>query len=162
MVKKIIIVLGLIFGALSFESCNNACRDKQCINESFCSDGECLCKKWYSGESCELLFNRNFSGTYYGTFNVENGSRMRTTDSIVVQNDPIIPNRLYVEDRYYFDLENDSSLIIPEQKVYGEDTFTISGDGKHDVNHLELYYTKSYVDGTASTEVSFIGDRVEK
>jgi hypothetical protein len=59
----------LAFAALiSFQACNDACQDVQCVNGT-CSDGECTCATGYSGPNCEAAINSRFDGVFALTQN---------------------------------------------------------------------------------------------
>lgn len=168
--KNLTIVIGLL-ALLTLNACQRKCGDANCSDHGFCNDGECLCEKWYSGDSCELLFNRNYEGVYYGEYTYENGMRMRSLDSAVFAADVFIPNRLIEEYKgFYLYFETDSTLSIPEQTIRTpEDTLTIIGSGRYDVSTIQFEYQVLSGEGELpenggedSKEVRFSGTLVER
>lgn len=123
-------------------SCND-CRKLNCQNESYCQQGECFCGKWYSGEDCSLFFTRNYSGKYYGIIDSANRS---IADTINIEADDQIPNRLILETGIYAEFENDSQLIIPTQLLaFSTDTIPVQGSGSYKNDVLEIHYSNQYV-----------------
>ena len=62
-------LLSVLFVTIITFGCNSNCKDVGCNDAGYCYDGACICDKWYSGESCSLLFNRHYEGTYISEAN---------------------------------------------------------------------------------------------
>ncbi len=151
-----------VSSALALTSCNRSC-ETDCNGRGFCYESECLCDKWYSGESCELSFNRNYAGVYYGEASYQNGTRIRTADSIVLSAHPTIPNRLEEASGYHLILETDSTLTIPLQQVVADDdTFRIEGEGRHQVGVISFEYHRFSTDSEPMGMVGFSGELVDR
>lgn len=121
--------------------CNN-CRKLDCQNGAQCYEGECLCEKWYSGESCDLTFSRNYAGAYYGIIDSADRSYADTISFLSVQD---IPNRLLIQTGIYAEFENDSQLIIPTQLLnYNNDTIPVQGFGSVREDLLSIQYSNQY------------------
>jgi hypothetical protein len=159
MTKQLFIVL---FALATFSvSCNKQCRKTDCHENGRCYEGECLCEKWYSGDECELLFNRNYDGIYKGSYRQQEGLFGRIEDSIIVDADQTIPNRLMVDQRFYYDIISDSSLIIPAQTIYTEsDTLIVEGIGRYDADWIRLEYSQKPVRANGVEEqITFTGEK---
>lgn len=143
--------------------CRNPCKSLSCEYGGFCHDGQCLCAKWYAGDNCELQFNRNYGGVYFGKYTYEAAGVARSLDSLVLVMDSIIPNRMHTNHGFYFDFESDSSVVIPKQTVNVEnDTLEFEGVGKYRLNWVALEYNTTYVSfGNFQRKVKFEGERVE-
>lgn len=138
----ILLIISLAIVGL-FNACSNRCAADDCNNRGFCYEGECLCDKWYSGQHCDLAFNRNYAGVYVGEAFYANGGRMRNTDSLILEASQVFPNRLHEPEGMYLILENDSALIIPSQRIIQSgDTFWIEGTGRHEVGSINIEYTR--------------------
>ena len=135
----IIYVIGLIFGTISCSPCRNL----ECDNGGYCQDGECLCLKWYSGESCQLMYNRHFEGVYIGQ--IDSSSRT-IQSSLEILSDDEIPNRINVsETGVFLEFSNDSQLVIPTQLIVHQlDTIAISGEGTFKDEELSFHYSREF------------------
>ncbi|MEQ9187693.1 MAG: hypothetical protein RLP15_08145 [Cryomorphaceae bacterium] len=143
-------------------SCKNACRNLDCQNEAICSDGECICQKWYAGDECELKYNRNYTGTYYGIYDVSNGNQFRSSDSLTLTAGEM-PNELHVQQGFHLLFETDSTLIIPEQVVETPiGTYHYSGTGVYRADYLQIHYEVLDTENGHIEKVSFEGERVLK
>ncbi|MDP4933455.1 MAG: hypothetical protein NWR30_01975, partial [Salibacteraceae bacterium] len=137
-------------------SCND-CRKLNCQNDSYCQQGECFCGKWYSGEDCSLFFTRNYSGKYYG--NIDSANRS-FADTLRIDADTEIPNRLILETGVYAEFENDSQLIIPTQLYTKQsDTIPVIGFGQIRNEILTIQYSNQY-EATRNILFHFEGKRV--
>ncbi len=147
---------------MPLQSCDRQCRKMDCENDGRCHEGECLCEKWYSGDLCELFFNRNYVGVYEGSY-LNNGPMVyRFQDSVVIEADENIPNRLHVDGNFYYDIVSDTALNIPEQSFLEDEIkYTVEGNGFYRVGWIRLEYTKTSNDSTALTQESiiFTGDK---
>lgn len=133
---------------MSLESCDRQCKKTECFNNGDCYEGECICEKWYSGDQCELFYNRNFDGVFVGSYSSGEALLPRRQDSIVVEADAAVPNRLNIQTSFYYELISDSVLIIPMQAFYESDTLIrIEGSGQYNSDWLRLEYKR-----TSSTE----------
>lgn len=131
-----------IVAAASLAVACGKCRDADCHNDGFCSEGECICQKWYSGESCDLEYNRNYVGTYYGTYEYSNGIEYRSIDSIVVREGEG-PNMLILESGLNLEFVTDSTLLVPEQILNTTNaTYSIEGEGVYSINFLSFEYIR--------------------
>lgn len=148
--------------SLMFWGCDN-CRKSKCQNDGYCYDGECICEKWYSGDDCQLLYNRNYEGRYKGV-SYEDGRSV--TKEINVIADLILPNRLHLQSGIYYDLETDSSFVIPAQSyTYNSDTITIVGDGHYDTGFISYSFNEQLdplVSKPSSVLQAFEGERIEE
>ena len=159
MTKQIFTVL---FALATFSlSCNKQCRKTNCHENGRCYEGECICEKWHSGDECELLFNRNYDGIYKGSYRKQEGLFGRIKDSIIVDADPTIPNRLIVDQRFFYDIISDSSLIIPAQRVFaGTHTLIVEGIGRYDSDWIRLEYSQKFVStSTVEEQMTFTGQK---
>jgi hypothetical protein len=154
----------LLIVVLTLGACKDNCRRISCENDSFCYDGTCICSKWYSGDKCQLLFNRNYEGVYTGE-STQGGRSISST--ITLGADAEIPNRMYLtESNLYLEFETDSTFVIPEQDlVVINDTLSIYGDGMYTSDHIEFTYGQAE-DGDhgvtySSVLVEFTGLREE-
>ena len=132
------------------------------MNNGNCYEGECICEKWYSGDQCELLFNRNYDGVFVGSYGSGNTLMPRRQDSIIVEADATIPNRLNIQNGFYYELLTDSSLVIPSQTVYESDAvvrFEGSGEYKSDWIRLEYKRTTSVASGELEEFIIFTGSK---
>jgi len=128
----------LALASLSICGCGDSCRKINCQNGGYCYDNACICEKWYSGDDCQLLYNRNYEGSYEG-MSIESGRSV--AKEIIVIADPNIPNRLRMQSGIYFDLETDSSFLIPQQEFkYDSLYITIIGEGRYDIGFIEFSY----------------------
>jgi|GEM_PF-2333623 len=145
-------MLGLLMLAGIGTSCRNQCKQVVCENESACYDGECLCARWYSGETCELPFNRNYAGEYTLTFSGDGAGRLQHIQ--VIAADEEVPNRMHlISEGIYFDFENDSLIVIPEQNVYyNEEVAMVSGSGEFTLSSIELKYAVEYGEASIYTD----------
>lgn len=110
----------------------------ECENGGNCHEGACVCPKWYSGENCQLFYNRNYEGIYTST-----DPHSSTESKLVLTADAKEPNRLWAEEGYYLDFQTDSTLVIPEQSlVMDADTFEISGLGEYSMDHISLRFSE--------------------
>lgn len=153
---KIILTIISFLTISAFYSCNQ-CNKVDCQNGGLCSNGACLCEKWYSGENCGLLFNRNYDGNYYGKIN----STDRNEHGVLkVFSDTIVPNRIVLDNGVYLEFQNDSQLVIPTQilALYN-DTLPIVGSGEFKNDSLIFSYENQYL--TRSVIYSFCGTRVD-
>lgn len=161
MLKQFLFAL-VAMAFMSLQSCDRQCRKMDCENDGRCHEGECLCEKWYSGDLCELFFNRNYAGVYEGSY-LNNGAMVyRFQDSVVIEADENIPNRLHVDELFYYDVISDTALIIPEQSFFEDQIqYTVKGSGFYRVGWIQLEYTKASGDSIAPPEqnVLFTGTR---
>ncbi|NQV52602.1 MAG: hypothetical protein HQ500_05430 [Flavobacteriales bacterium] len=154
----IVATLALFFAA----SCNNPCRKLDCQNEGFCNDGECICQKWFAGEECELKFNRNYTGTYYGIYEVENGVQLRTSDSLHLKAGDL-PNELITEKGLSLHFESDTTLLIPEQtSSTSTNSFEYQGSGVYRADYILIEYTERNSETGVEHQVRFEGVRIRK
>ncbi|MCO4806593.1 hypothetical protein OAA53_02255 [Salibacteraceae bacterium] len=146
-------------------ACKDNCRRISCENDSYCYDGACICSKWYSGDKCQLQFNRNYEGLYTGEA-TQGGRSVAST--ITLEADKDIPNRMYfTETALYLEFETDSTFTIPEQDlVVINDTLIVYGDGMYTSDHIEFSYGQAEESehGTtySSVLVEFTGLREEE
>lgn len=145
-------------------SCQDSCRQLECDNGGYCHEGECVCPKWYSGKTCQLQFNRNYEGTYRGSFSDHERSFAK---EIAVEADPLIPNRLNLPSGVYLEFETDSTLLIPLQSVVEDnDTVIVLGQGSFKMSVLQYKYEvqNDAPDGLqpTGTSFSFSGERIEE
>lgn len=156
---KSLTYIALAISLLGSYSCSNKCKDLDCQNDAFCSDGECFCQPWYSGDDCALLYNRNYEGEYKGQFE-ESG--LRGTSTLSFTADPEVPNRIWLEGEVYFDFLNDSLLVIPTQTVIAEPVSQrYEGRGSYDLNHISFEYTMTFLDeNRTEVSLSFSGTRL--
>jgi len=158
--KNLLGYIGLVM-VLSLTSCGE-CRKIECENDGFCSDGECICTKWYSGESCELSYNRNYVGTYYGALDIENGVELRTTDSLSFTSGSK-PNSLECEFGFELEFVSDSVLVIPAQELNTTTTTILyEGTGKYHSGYLNFSYDQTDLNSGEVKHVSFEGQRYDK
>lgn len=144
------------------QGCSNPCRTQACENDGFCHEGECICQKWYSGEHCELKFNRNYAGKYFGRMVVENGMALRTNDTIELLA-AYEPNVLITSMGFDVVFDSDSSIIIAPQVVSTSDaSYEVEGSGKYEVDYIELDYSWLNRDTDQIQRVRFEGSRIEK
>jgi hypothetical protein len=158
--NKIISIVAVCLVMLS--SCDRQCKKTECVNGGTCYEGECICEKWYSGDQCELFYNRNFDGVFVGSYGTGNSLLPRRLDSIIVVADATIPNRLNIQNSFYYELVSDSSLIIPTQTVYSADhVIRIEGTGKYKTDwiRLEYFQTSSDANGENTQTIIFSGSK---
>lgn len=144
---------------LVFSGCNNKCKELNCQNGADCYDGDCNCQKWFSGESCQLRFNRNYEGEYAGK-EISHGRSMNETWEI--RADGNVPNRMYMPNDAYFEFDSDSTFIIPRQAIEetGETIF-IEGSGTYSLEEIWMSYTLEYSSGMV-LQKQFTGTRVDQ
>ena len=146
----------------TWQGCNNPCRTLECENDGFCHEGECICQKWYSGDHCELKFNRNYAGKYYGRMVEANGAELRTNDTIELLA-AYNPNVLITSMGFDVEFDSDSSIVIEEQIVNTSNSnFEVEGTGKYDVDFILLDYSRKDTESGHVTTVRFEGNRIEK
>ncbi len=154
----LVAITALLFAS----SCTNPCRKLDCQNEAFCNDGECICQKWFAGEACELKFNRNYTGTYYGVYEVENGTQMRTSDSLHIAAGEL-PNELITDIGLSLLFESDTTMVIPEQTLNtSTHSYEYQGTGVYRADYILIEYTERDPDTGAEHEVRFEGERIRK
>ncbi len=153
--------LTIFIVCLSLQSCDRQCTNTECFNNGSCYEGQCLCEKWYSGDQCELMFNRNYDGVYLGSFSTSSASLMsERLDSIVVIADDNIPNRLNIENSFYYELVSDTSIIIPSQRFYrSNELVQVEGYGSYNSELIKLSFIKmsSSVYGQVEESIIFTG-----
>lgn len=143
---KAVHLITLFISGLSLIGCNNLCKNIDCNEAGYCYDGACICDKWYSGEECDLMFNRHYQGLYIAEANENNRIKM---DSLNVTYDEVIPNRLITDLGVYIDFVTDSTLVVPVQEVYIDSMMTIvEGSGKFGPNFLKFEFGKAGVSNT--------------
>lgn len=131
------LILCLFFGVMT-QSCFDQCRKVDCNNSGYCYDGACICDKWYSGERCDLMFNRNYEGLYQSNTDLMARNEMDTIRFFAHQS---IPNRVYTSGGLQIDFETDSTLIIHEQRLLIDSmAFSIEGSGKVGLDFYEIEY----------------------
>jgi hypothetical protein len=150
-----------LFAVIGVSACKDSCRKSHCENVSYCYNGECICAKWYSGDKCQLFFNRNYEGLYEGR---ETEGVRSTAVQYFLAADEKLPNRMNLEFEIYLDFDSDSTLVIPVQKfVDGKDTNWISGKGAYGIDFIAFQFgvfnlsTEEYTD---EPMVNFIGARI--
>lgn len=125
----------LLMLLMQLASCGDRCRSG-CENNSYCHEGECICTKWYSGEQCQLLYNRNYEGEFLGE---KREAERSEQNRIYISADEEIPNRIYIESGLYLEFETDTSLVIPVQIFrIDSDTHVVTGSGNYSLNHIEF------------------------
>lgn len=161
MLKQFVFALVAV-AFMSMQSCDRQCRKMDCQNDGRCHEGECLCEKWYSGDLCDLFFNRNYAGVYEGSYRNSGAVVFRFQDSAVIKVDENIPNRLHVNDLFYYNIISDTALIIPEQSFLEDEIkYTVEGSGFYRIGWIRLEYTKTSNDSNALPQESiiFTGDK---
>ncbi len=137
-------------------SCDNGCNSIECENAVTCHEGECVCAKWYTGDRCQLQYNRNYEGEYVGTFSSAERSQV---ENLIIEADEEIPNRMILPMGVFFDFIDEESLVIPRQQLVDQaDTFVIEGEGTYSTDALDFSYSNS---ANAKEMVSFSGKRVD-
>lgn len=146
--------IGLLFLALMFTACDNGCASLDCKHDGSCYEGQCLCTKWYSGEECQLQFNRNYEGVYVGTYSEGDRSQL---DNLEVEAHYNVPNRMVLPNGVYFEFVDESLLVIPRQQFFhDDDTLTIEGGGNYSSEALHFFFG---LDSDSDSLVSFSGTR---
>ncbi|GAB4384487.1 MAG: hypothetical protein Kow0075_16500 [Salibacteraceae bacterium] len=123
--------------------CGNRCDKVLCHNGGECFEGDCICSKWYSGEACDLMYNRNYTGTYLSERTSLSGNIVK--DTITISAHSYIPNRLMIDEyELYFDFETDSTIVIPKQEWHmdSEATVSITGYGEYSDMVFMLYFSE--------------------
>ena len=121
-------LLSFLFVTIVTFGCNSNCKDVGCNDAGYCYDGACICDKWYNGESCSLLFNRHYEGTY-----ISEANQMARIgiDSLIIQPDQNIANRITSLNGPFMDFVTDSTLAVPLQEIYiNSQLISIQGKGK--------------------------------
>jgi len=107
------------------------------------------------------MFNRNYDGVYLGSFSTSSASLMsERLDSIVVIADDNIPNRLNIENSFYYELVSDTSIIIPSQRFYrSNELVQVEGYGSYNSELIKLSFIKmsSSVYGQVEESIIFTG-----
>jgi len=131
------LILYLFLGVMS-QSCFDQCRKVDCNNSGYCYDGACICDKWYSGENCDLRFNRNYEGLFQSSMDLMARNEIDTIRFFAHQS---IPNRVYTTGGLQIDFETDSTLIIPVQELIIDSMqFSIEGSGQFGLDFYEIEY----------------------
>lgn len=131
------LILCLFLGVMS-QSCFDQCRKVDCNNSGYCYDGACICDKWYSGENCDLRFNRNYEGLFQSSMDLMARNEIDTIRFFAHQS---IPNRVYTTGGLQIDFETDSTLIIPVQELIIDSMqFSIEGSGQFGLDFYEIEY----------------------
>lgn len=142
---------------LALSGCGDSCKRLNCENGSYCHEGECICAKWYSGDECQLFYNRNYEGDYVGEYTYPEEQNRALPDIVTLTADEHIPNRVGLSTGIYLEFETDSTLVIPLQSVVDYDTLVLSGEGKYGHDFLEFTY---YVQPESSNNPALPGPRV--
>ncbi|MEZ4722574.1 MAG: hypothetical protein R2813_11935 [Flavobacteriales bacterium] len=143
--KQLLTSLLLLATLYTLESCGDSCRRTNCGDSGYCYEGQCICTKWYSGERCQLLFNRNYEGQYFGD---DEGVHGPKSLELNLEADQEIPNRMIVDYGFYMEFETDSTLTIPVQSlVLDKDTLVINGVGEYSLETLNLRFAEVKSDG---------------
>lgn len=146
--------------------CRDSCKKMDCINGSYCHEGECLCSKWYSGNDCGLQYNRNYEGKYSGEYTYPGSENRPLKEVVPIAADAEIPNRMILASGIYFEFETDSTLLIPLQSVVDTgDTLVLSGSGKYGQDVIGFTYTVQPTAGIETSQpqvVAFTGVRVKE
>lgn len=126
-----------------------------CRNGGECFEGKCVCAKWFSGEECQLQYNRNYEGSYIGTYTDADRTAVET---LLITADREIPNRLILPSGVYIEFVDEEVLTIPRQQlIEGEETIIVEGSGTYSTDRIQF----SYVRHLEKEVISFNGARVE-
>lgn len=60
--KRFLILLSVLFIALAYAGCKDACDGQVCLNSGTCKDGECECVGRYGGENCDTFCPVGYEG----------------------------------------------------------------------------------------------------
>lgn len=60
--KRIFGLLTILYIALGYAGCNNACDGQVCLNGGTCNDGLCECAGRYGGENCDTFCPVGYEG----------------------------------------------------------------------------------------------------
>ena len=150
---RTIAILSFLLG-LGLGACNDFCKETNCNDNGYCYEGACICDKWYSGEECDLMFNRNYEGMY--VTEASPLSRMGA-DTLNIVAHSSIPNQVYANAGPYLEFVTDSTLVIPVQRIYSDSNWlTIEGKGKYGLDFIQFEYgLESNYDPEKTTTVQF-------
>jgi len=118
--------------------CGDQCRKVDCRDNGSCFEGACICDKWYSGDSCQLAYNRNYEGVYVG---VETKEGISNKTELVVKSSDDYANRLLIVDGIYFEFFNDSIISVPLQSVLSDSgEILVKGQGISSEGEIDFWY----------------------
>lgn len=128
---SILVLFTLAMGLYFLNSCQDPCKDVECLNGGVCEDGECICAEGYEGENCGTEWREKFLGQWnqFAQCDEQNftSSISKSTDNVKTV---VISNILGTFGGNAKATINDENLIaIPEQQVIDNegDPWTIKG-----------------------------------
>ncbi len=145
-----------------FTSCGDPCDDRNCMNDSTCVDGDCICLDGYSGIDCEVENRLSFIGVWDGQTMCDNGepavdgtveitADSASADQIVISyNDGTMLNAT---------VTSTNTFTIPEvteiDPLFGLE-ITVSGAGMID-NGALIVNTAFTIEDLSTTNCTFTG-----
>ena len=63
-IAKFFGIATLMLGMFFFQSCTDACKDVECLNDGVCDEGDCVCAKGYESTDCSVESRTKFLGSW--------------------------------------------------------------------------------------------------